>query len=696
MELISLAVLGVLAVLAAAVDQSTRGEVPVFSDPTVQGVQEHLNQLCTAHDRRLAEIRTPAELSAELNRAGSRYRELLALDLETARTAPQSLLVETLDLPEYRIEKRVLQSAPGVPVPCTIYVPRGGPVRKPALVSPHGHSGRDRPLYQNAYQRFAKAGFVVLARDGWGKQERRGTGHGAEGGQLILTGASLLGLEIWDNLRCVDYLTSRPDVDPDRLGMTGVSGGGTQTLFTLPLEPRLRAGSPTCAVTSFRADLADTTMCICELLPDLLTVGDHGLFLALAYPRPVLVVNGKKDSIFPVAGARASVRQARALYAAGGHAQQLEFAEFDAPHTWDDAMLARQIRWFRAQFGLSTVEELPGGDAPLPPERLRCWPGADLPADAVTLSGLNRARMNAALPARTRAAGRTLELDAERQRARIRSRWSGSPAPPRISEMGEGDADGMSLYQRDSLGWPSAVGGPVAVRVSRPLAAPDQSAQHVVVRLERDRLVPQLDQLYWDERIRTRCTVLEPAYTGRGLAPAVEAQVAAALLVSGRSLLAERVRDLLTALEAARAQYLLLPDSSLTLVGRGFDGILLLHAAPFLPESTRLVLDHTPITYLQGAELDFTTPELTAPPAHWTLLPGFARDHDLSELLEVAAPRRVLLLHPQDSAQNVLSTVDAAALLARLDRTDRSHLEVLAREAPRGTCLRRLAEFVEA
>ncbi len=131
------------------------------------------------------------------------------------------------------------------------------------------------------------------------------------------TGTELMALELFDNVRCVDYLLSRPDVDPERLGMAGLSGGGSQTLYMGAVDRRLKALSPTCAVTTFRSDLADTTMCVCELPHDVLTVGDHGLFLAMAYPRPVLVVNGTNDGIFPIAGARAAVAQARRLYGAG-------------------------------------------------------------------------------------------------------------------------------------------------------------------------------------------------------------------------------------------------------------------------------------------------------------------------------------------------------------------------------------------
>jgi len=151
---------------------------PKHQDAVVQGVQEHIDRLCEAHDARLAKIDGPEALEGEIKQARARFLALLGLDLDAPRQPPAATPSWVLDFPEYRVEKVIVEAAPGVPVPCNLYVPKSGPARKPTLLSPHGHSGRDRPVYQNAYQRFAKAGFIVLAKDGWGKQERRGTGHG--------------------------------------------------------------------------------------------------------------------------------------------------------------------------------------------------------------------------------------------------------------------------------------------------------------------------------------------------------------------------------------------------------------------------------------------------------------------------------------------------------------------------------------
>lgn len=674
--------------------QAHRPAVPKHPEPVIQGVQDHIDRLCEAHDARLAKIDGPETLAREIAQARARFLALLGLDLDVPRQPPAVTRAGALDFPEYRVEKVVVEAAPGVPVPCNLYVPKSGPARKPTLLSPHGHSGRDRPVYQNAYQRFAKAGFIVLAKDGWGKQERRGTGHGEAGGQLALTGTELLALELFDNVRCLDYLLTRPDVDGERLGMTGLSGGGSLTLYTAAVEPRLKAVSPTCAVTTFRADLADTTMCVCELAHDILTVGDHGLFLALAYPRPLLVINGARDAIFPVAGARSASDQAKRLYAAGGRAEAVEFAEFDAPHDWTDAMLDRQIGWFRRQFGLPTLASLHPGDGPHNADRFGCFADSDLPSGSLTLSDVNRSRLRTAgVGTDTAARGRTLAADRERLAAAIRCRWSGEPSlPPRIERRDLGP-DPKSGDPRERLSWPSGLGGTVTAVVTRP--AGGQHKEPVVIHLEgRDWPEPQLERLYWDDRVKGHAVLVTLAYTGAALDANREAQVGSALTTSGRSLLAERARDLQVALLVLRDRGLDTDRRRVLLVAHGFDGVLLLAAAPQLPPEVGLVLDRTPVSYIAGAETEFATPRVLAPPYHWTILPGLGNDHDLIELLELVHPRRVLLAHPLDAAQHALSRDELAALLSRLTRTDRSYVETLTCERTRAEVFRRITGFV--
>ncbi|WP_406697493.1 CocE/NonD family hydrolase [Singulisphaera sp. Ch08] len=666
--------------------QANRPPVPSHQDPVVQGVQKHINALCESHDERLAAIRDEAGLVRELAGARSRFLNLLDLDLDRPRLEPKVTQVETVDGEGYRIEKIVIEAAAGVPVPCSVYVPKSGGLRKPALLCPHGHSGRDRPVYQNAYQRLAKAGFIVLAKDGWGKQERRGTGHGAAGGQLALTGTELMALELFDNVRCIDYLLTRPDVDAERLGMAGLSGGGSQTLYMGAVENRLKAVSPTCAVTTFRSDLADTTMCVCELAHDVLTVGDHGLFLAMAYPRPVLVVNGTNDEIFPIAGARAAAAQARRLYAAAGRPDRIEFSEFDSPHTWSDAMIDLQVRWFRRQFGLPELSEIPPGNGPLADDRLRCFPEGDLPAGSLSLTQVNRSRMRR--PSRETQPG---DHSPAQVAELVRRRWSGEPAVPERVEHRDLGIDPVRNHRRERLSWASGLGGGVTATISRPQDGGENGP--VILRLDRDRSEPELERLYWADRFRSYATVVDLSYTGQGLEPSREGQVGSALITAGRSLLAERVRDLLVTLTVLRQRDVVGKSRPLFLYGHGFDGVLLLLAAPLLPDDACLILDQTPVTYLAGAEADFSTSRLLAPPYHWTILPNLARDQDLIEVIGQARPRRILLTHPLDAAQQQLGQDELSALLGRSSRTDHA-METLTRERTRAEVFHRLNEVM--
>jgi dienelactone hydrolase len=697
-RLISLALVGLACTCVAdAFAQADRPEVPRHKDPVFQGVQDHVNRLCEAHDERLQTLQDETSLLKELEAARAKFLKLLDLNLDQPRQPPKSRLVGKIDCEDYVIEKVIVESAPGVPVPCNVYVPKSGPRRKATLIIPHGHGGRDWPSGQNAYQRFAKSGFIVLAKDGWGKQERRSTGHETRGGHLFLTGASLMALELFDNVRCIDYLLSRSDVDPERLGMTGASGGGSQTLFCAAVEKRLAAASPTCAVTSLRSDLADTDMCICELLTDILTVGDHSTFLAMAYPRPMLVVNGIQDYMFPINGARASVRDARWLYAQGKHQDRMRLAEFDAPHSWNDEMIAEQIRFFRKSFDLPPLKQLPAGDAFRSREPLQCYPNGDVPTDSRTIADVHRAGMERFLRRQGNDKGKSAQKSKRDYVIKlIRSRWSGKVTLPEKVARKTLGPDRSLLASRERLTWQSGLGGEVTALVSVPLdkTLAAKARKNLVLRLHGDRETDRLERYYWNDRIRTHATVVELSYTGKTLNTHQTGQIATALLASGRSLMAERVRDILVALAFVGGSNLVAKNHELTVVGHHYDGPLLLVAAPLLPKHAHLVLDRTQITYRHGSEVDLGTDELGAETAHWNVLPYLARRLDLADLLDLAYPRNITLYHPLNSARHPLSSDAWKQLSGGLDPEKRRHIHMIGADSPRIVLLRHLNHLV--
>jgi cephalosporin-C deacetylase-like acetyl esterase len=167
-------------------------------------------------------------------------------------------VVGTVERPGYRIEKVSFESRPRLHVTANLYVPTGAG-RKPGILGPLGHStnGKAWPSYQKLFSNLARKGYVVLAYDPFGQGERieypgsrpgqtaiggGGTSeHEYAGRRLILVGANFGLFRAWDGIRGIDYLLTRPEVDPDRIGCCGQSGGATLTQFLSALDPRIRA-----------------------------------------------------------------------------------------------------------------------------------------------------------------------------------------------------------------------------------------------------------------------------------------------------------------------------------------------------------------------------------------------------------------------------------------------------------------------
>jgi dienelactone hydrolase len=262
---------------------------------------------------------------------------------------PRSL--GTLKRDGYTIEKLIFQSRPNVWVTATAYVPEAkGKV--PAVLAVHGHWpwARRDPVVQARCLGLVKLGFVVLAVDAFGAGERftnpgRGTYHGAlYGSTLWPTGHTLLGMQVYDNRRAVDYILGRPEVN-GKLGITGASGGGNQTMYAGALDERFGAVVPVCSVGNYQAYLK-AACCVCEVLPGALTFTEEGDVLGLVAPRALLVINASKDGIqFSPAEAEKSVARAKSIFKLYGEEGKLKHQVFESPHDYNQAMREAMYGW---------------------------------------------------------------------------------------------------------------------------------------------------------------------------------------------------------------------------------------------------------------------------------------------------------------------------------------------------------------
>lgn len=308
--------------------------VPAFPQDGSTNLNSWLNDRAQEHLRarkaRIAAIRTPAQARARQEEV--RRTMLTLLGGWPKPAGPLNARVTgTLDGGPFTIEKVVFESRPRYYVTANLYKPKNAPGRRPAILYSIGHWREGKPAAQPLAANLAAKGFIVLAYDPVGQGERDQafdprTGRSLIGGPTDQhfsagAGAHLAGLTfarylIQDSQRALDYLVSRPDVDPERIGATGCSGGGTQTTFISALDPRVKAAAPACFLQSFELSFAnDSAIGDSEQSwPGFIAAGlDETDFVTLFAPKPWLIASTQADFFRPDA-ARAVYEEARAFY----------------------------------------------------------------------------------------------------------------------------------------------------------------------------------------------------------------------------------------------------------------------------------------------------------------------------------------------------------------------------------------------
>lgn len=265
----------------------------------------------------------------------------------------------------YTIEKVLFQSLPNFYVTADLYRPNQ-PGRYPAILYQSGHTQEGKPEPQRAAANLALKGFVVLATDPIGQGEREQSydpqlsgalggwsvpEHIQAGAQSILIGESAARFFIWDAKRGIDYLVSRPDVDPTRLGAAGCSGGGALTTFIGAMDPRLKAVVPACYPNSYQLLFAgpdpDTEMTFPNFLASGLDVADY---VEVTAPTPWLIQATEEDYFTP-AGGRMVFEEARHWYGLYGAEDKIGFFVGPGPHGTPlvsrEAVYQWMIRWLK-------------------------------------------------------------------------------------------------------------------------------------------------------------------------------------------------------------------------------------------------------------------------------------------------------------------------------------------------------------
>jgi dienelactone hydrolase len=257
----------------------------------------------------------------------------------------------------YTRQKIAFNPDPFSTVVAYLLIPEGGG-RRPGVLCAHGHGGGKEELFDTASpyhdiaQRLVRAGYVVIAPDWRSFGERQddksyighfGDEHGRDGCDLSYMlygyfGYQMLTLDVADARRCLDVLAARRDVDASRLGMVGLSFGGTMATYTAALDARIKA----VVISGYLSTIADAlgdrgggNTCGSQFLFGLRTIGDIADVAGLIAPRACQVQMGTRDTIFEINDATRAYRHLQKIYRAAGASKQLEPDRFDGVHELD-------------------------------------------------------------------------------------------------------------------------------------------------------------------------------------------------------------------------------------------------------------------------------------------------------------------------------------------------------------------------
>jgi len=378
-----------IALLALATAMGAEAEPPA-GDPLPLQMQAYLvREASRISARALDGIHTAADWEAA--RAGVRRKLafMMGLDLTGPRTPLKPHIMGRLEREAFSVEKVTFQSIPGLYVTGNLYVPKGLRGRAPAVLYVCGHGGGPPTGAKAQYQHhgiwLASHGYVTLMIDTLQLGEVGGLHHGTYREGLwnwVSAGYAPGAVEVWNAIRALDYLQSRPEVDPEAIGLTGRSGGGAYTWYTAALDDRVKVAIPVNSANTIYSHVEQDTLrghCDCMFVHNCYGLDFVDMDACIA-PRPLLILESTDDGIFPRNGHATLHAGLRRLYRLYGAEDRLGYFEHLGGH--EDAMEFRTQafqwleRWLK---GKPTDEEVTEVER-FEPDELRVFP-AGLPAD---------------------------------------------------------------------------------------------------------------------------------------------------------------------------------------------------------------------------------------------------------------------------------------------------------------------------
>lgn len=556
----------------------------------------------------------------------------------------------------YRIEKVVFQTRTDVWMTANAYVP-DGPGKHPAVLCVHGHwrGAKQDPVVQSRCIGLARHGFFVLVVDAFGAGERGigkalGEYHGEmTGATLFPIGLPLSGLQLYENMRAVDYLRSRLEVDGDHIGITGASGGGNQSMYAGGWDDRFGAVVPVCSVGNYQAYLG-AACCMCEVVPGAARFTEEWGVLALTAPRGLMVVSATKDARqFSVGEAKKSLELAQPVFRLYQREDFVRHAIFESPHDYNREMREAMYGWMKRQ--LAGV----GDGSPLPepmmktedPETLRCYPANTRPDAFLTLPQFAAREAQRLLAVRSwPATAESWRIAAATSRQTLRKRVFGGDPPavevaPEVTEATDRAGRSIEFHPEPGLTLNARQDTTTGDRVA--LLLDLEGAEHA----SGQPIAGDLRRAGWNVvTIDLRATG-RLAYPSDKVGRAPDHNTAEWSMWIGRPLLGQWVVDVRRTMDTLATVDGKLP-ADIAVVGLGPAGVVALCAAALDERIQRVATVNMLSSYVTDVPYEGQRLGILAP--------GILRDvGDITHLVALVAPRRVVVAGGVTGGGRVLS-----------------------------------------
>ncbi len=329
-------------------------------------------------DSSLSEIKLLEDWEKIRSDRYSQFLEMVSLQdmpINGKRSDLNVRVTGTIQREGYRIEKLYYESLPGLYVPANLYVPDNLKERAAAILYVCGHDRTQKVHYQAHPAKFAQLGFVCLIIETiqWGEVYGEHWGCYANGWfNWYSRGYTPAGVEVWNAIRGLDLLSERPEVDKEKLGVTGISGGGAQSWFIAAVDPRIKAAAPVCGASTIEAQISTRTIdghCDC-IMPINTYQIDFQNIGALIAPRPLLIGQADRDGLNRVESVRQIYNDLKRIYELHGASENIGYVETPGGHSYHQISRERIFSFFLNHLMGKNITPEEAGDIDQSPEKL--------------------------------------------------------------------------------------------------------------------------------------------------------------------------------------------------------------------------------------------------------------------------------------------------------------------------------------